>query len=535
MVVAADGSGAPRALAEITGHQQPADLRGPRHRLVARLASAIAFVSATPGPETELATGDPVVITRYLYKPDAAEGNTRFNDNRRRHIFVVDAGGRDRRARSRRARTEEHSIDWSPDGRGDRSSSPTASRTPTSSTTRISSRSPSPTASIRRLTATESAEYQPRWSPDGRSVAFMGTRRGLTDLETTMEDTHVWVDERGRQRPPRAGRGRRQPPGVARVVAGRRAGSTSPSRSAGTSASTGCPRPAARRRSWSAIPARVESWSVGRRRRARVRLREPERPRPALSARRGRSAAQAHRPQRRASCATSRSRRSSPSRSVSNDFKFDVEAYLTQPGRADRGLEAPDDRDDPRRTARGAGPGLQLPVAALRAAAAGPTLHGELPRLDRLRPGLRRRGLRRPERERGAGRAVRRERGPAPQPLDRPRPPRRRGRQLRRPAHAPGSSRRRHIFKAAIPLAPIINNLSYNYMTYYNMYEQMEWGVLPHQGNLMDVLWERSALKHVAKVKTPDHARPRRERQRRAHRRVRAVLHRAQGRGRARA
>jgi dipeptidyl aminopeptidase/acylaminoacyl peptidase len=40
-------------------------------------------------------------------------------------------------------------------------------------------------------------------------------------------------------------------------------------------------------------------------------------------------------------------------------------------------------------------------------------------------------------------------------------------------------------------------------MTYYNMYEQMEWGLLPHQGNMMDVLWERSALKHVAKVATP--------------------------------
>jgi dipeptidyl aminopeptidase/acylaminoacyl peptidase len=60
-----------------------------------------------------------------------------------------------------------------------------------------------------------------------------------------------------------------------------------------------------------------------------------------------------------------------------------------------------------------------------------------------------------------------------------------------------------HLFRAAIPVAGIMNNLSYNYTTYYNMYEQMEWGVLPHQGNLMDVLWERSALKHVAKVKTP--------------------------------
>ena len=50
----------------------------------------IAFISATPGPETADATGDPIVITRYMYKPDAGEGMTRFNDNRRLHIFIVD-------------------------------------------------------------------------------------------------------------------------------------------------------------------------------------------------------------------------------------------------------------------------------------------------------------------------------------------------------------------------------------------------------------------------------------------------------------
>src|SRR3984885_1719426 len=33
----------------------------------------IAFISATPGPETADATGDPIVITRYMYKPDAGE------------------------------------------------------------------------------------------------------------------------------------------------------------------------------------------------------------------------------------------------------------------------------------------------------------------------------------------------------------------------------------------------------------------------------------------------------------------------------
>jgi dipeptidyl aminopeptidase/acylaminoacyl peptidase len=58
-------------------------------------------------------------------------------------------------------------------------------------------------------------------------------------------------------------------------------------------------------------------------------------------------------------------------------------------------------------------------------------------------------------------------------------------------------------FKAAIPIAGISNLVSYNYMTYYNQYEEMEFGQFLHQGDLMDVAWERSALKHVANVHTP--------------------------------
>jgi len=59
------------------------------------------------------------------------------------------------------------------------------------------------------------------------------------------------------------------------------------------------------------------------------------------------------------------------------------------------------------------------------------------------------------------------------------------------------------IFKAAIPIAGISNLISYNYMTYYNQYEEMEFGKFIHQSNLMDELWQRSALKHVANVATP--------------------------------
>ena len=60
-------------------------------------ARTLAFVRATPGPETADASGDPMLITRFLYKPTASEGNTRFNDNRRLHIFLLDlASGRTR-------------------------------------------------------------------------------------------------------------------------------------------------------------------------------------------------------------------------------------------------------------------------------------------------------------------------------------------------------------------------------------------------------------------------------------------------------
>jgi dipeptidyl aminopeptidase/acylaminoacyl peptidase len=150
----------------------------------------LAFVSTTPGPEAD-ANGDPMVITRYLYKPTATEGETRFNDNRRTHVFIADlANGTTRQVTS--GNYYEHSIDWSP--RGDEIAF-------------VSNRGADPdrffnydlfavdlrSLAVRRLTDTKSAEYYPKWSPDGTTIAFAGTSRPLTSSETTMEDTHVWV------------------------------------------------------------------------------------------------------------------------------------------------------------------------------------------------------------------------------------------------------------------------------------------------------------------------------------------------------
>jgi dipeptidyl aminopeptidase/acylaminoacyl peptidase len=58
-------------------------------------------------------------------------------------------------------------------------------------------------------------------------------------------------------------------------------------------------------------------------------------------------------------------------------------------------------------------------------------------------------------------------------------------------------------FKAAVPAAGIANLVSFNYMAYYHDYLAVEFGAYPHEKDLMDTLWARSALRYVNRVKTP--------------------------------
>src|SRR6266404_1530251 len=151
----------------------------------------LAFISSTPGLEAVEATGDPMVITRYLYKPDAGEGMTRFNDNQRLHIFAVDVATKQVRQLTQ-GNFDEHSIDWSPDGKEILFAS---NREPNQDEFFNYDIFALKTAdnSIRRLTATEYNEYEPLWSPDGKRIVYRGTRRGVTDREPTMQDTHALV------------------------------------------------------------------------------------------------------------------------------------------------------------------------------------------------------------------------------------------------------------------------------------------------------------------------------------------------------
>ncbi len=190
VVVSRPGGSGAALLAPVEGTNHPLPSNGERLSWSPD-GKQIAFISATPGPETEDANGDPMVITRYLYKPTASEGLTRFNDNRRLHIFIVDVASKAVRQLTSGS-YYEHSIEWSPKG---------------NEILFVSNRERDPdrffnydvfaadvrTGNVRRLTETRNAEYRPVWSPDAGTVAYLGTRRALTSSETTMEDTHVWL------------------------------------------------------------------------------------------------------------------------------------------------------------------------------------------------------------------------------------------------------------------------------------------------------------------------------------------------------
>jgi Tol biopolymer transport system component len=182
----------PHFLAPVVATNHPLPSTG------ARLAWApdskhVAFVSATPGPEGAEPGTDPVIITRYLYKPPASDGPDRFNDNRRLHIFIADLETR-LTEQVTSGTLYEHSIDWSPKGDeiafvANAEADPDRVFNYDIFTVAI------PGKKVRRLTSTKSAEYRPAWSPDGYALAYLGTKRLLTSSETTMEDTHVWTIE----------------------------------------------------------------------------------------------------------------------------------------------------------------------------------------------------------------------------------------------------------------------------------------------------------------------------------------------------
>ena len=489
-----DGSGA-RVLADMSGTNSPLPTTG---RTIAWSpdSARIAFVSSVPGPETADATGDPIVITRYLYKPTASEGLTHFNDNRRLHIFIVSvAGGAVRQLTT--GTHYEHSIDWSPNGL---------------EIAFVSNREPNEDqffnydlftvtvagGSIRRLTATESAEYRPRWSPDGKTIVYQATRRGLTDLETTMEDTHVWVinaDGTGRREiggaiDNRQGAPEWAPDGQSVLVTVQERGSVKLYRL-----------PLSGGRPDVVVGDRGSVGAFSAEKGTLAYTFSSPSDLPELFVRVGETAA------RQVTDLNGPVLKGRPLGDVeaftfvSNDNKYEVEAFLTTPV----GL-TPDGKYPLIVNIHGGPHGQQGPAfnfknqvyasrgwATLMVNYRGSTGYGQA-FTDAVFADQN--GNEAQDVLYGVSAAMRRHFW-----IDRDR------------LGVEGTSyggqlsawliTQTSLFKAAIPTAAIINLISYNYMTYYNQYEQMEWGVFPHQGTLMDTLLQRSAIRHVANAHTP--------------------------------
>jgi len=456
----------------------------------------IAYVSATPGPETGIADGDPMVITRYLYKPTLTEGNTRFNDNRRLHIFVLDIASRQAQQLTDGI-SDDHSIDWSPDG---------------AEILFVSNRDPRAEEffnhdlfaikvddrSLRRITATESGEYRPSWSPDGKTIAYQGTRRGMADLETQMEDTHLWTIKADGSDPRELGRS-----------VDNRQGAPQWSADGSSIYATVQERGNVRLYRWPLNGGKpevviedagsVSDFSPGKGSQLayaftgtqdlaqlHVKSGSTKKVLTALNSDvlKGKQVATTE-----------------AFTFVSNDNKYEVEAWLTRP------LDVTANSKHPLIAVIHGGPhGQQGPAfnfpnqvyaaqgyAVLMVNYRGSTGYGQAwsdavfrnqngddaqDVIYGVRAAVRRNPWIDPERLGVEGGSY--------------------GGQL-----SAWIVTATPMFKAAIPRWPIINLVSYNYMTYYNMYEDMEFGVRPHVADWMDELWRRSSLRYVANVKTP--------------------------------
>jgi dipeptidyl aminopeptidase/acylaminoacyl peptidase len=457
----------------------------------------VAFISSTPGAEAAEASGDPMVITRYLYKPDAGEGMTHFNDNQRLHIFVVDVSTKQVRQLTQ-GNTDEHSIDWSPDGK---------------EILFVSNREPNQDEffnydvfalkvadnTIRRVTATEFNEYEPLWSPDGKRIVFRGTRRGLTDRETTMEDTHVWVmnadgsDRReiGAVSDNRQGAPRWAPDGSAVYVTIQERGSIHLVR---LPISGGKPEYVVKETGV------VAGWSLGKDGSLAYSFASPQ-DTTELYLRTGAAAPRKLTDLNAELFAGKKIAEVESFTFISNDNKFEVEAFLTKP----LGMTATSKH--PLIVNIHGGPhGQNGPVfnfknqvyaahgwATLQVNYRGSTGYGQK-FADAVFGDQN--GNEGQDVLYGVSAAVRRYLW-----IDRER--------MGIEGVSYGGQltdwliTQTNEFKAAVPIAGIANLVSYNYMTYYNQYEEMEFGQFLHQGNLMDVAWERSALKHVAAAHTP--------------------------------
>ena len=142
----------------------------------------IAYISAKAETTDN---NDPRVIDRIQYK-----SRTSLSDNRRTHVWVVEVE-RPMPLQLTSGAFYDHAVAFSPKN---------------DEVLFLSNHEPDPDANnnsdifavdlggqTRQLTQSRGCEFDPVWSPDGKSIAYVATTRETTTIDSVAEDTHLFV------------------------------------------------------------------------------------------------------------------------------------------------------------------------------------------------------------------------------------------------------------------------------------------------------------------------------------------------------
>ncbi|HKR61133.1 MAG TPA: S9 family peptidase [Pyrinomonadaceae bacterium] len=175
----------------------------PDSKRIAYISASEEVREATPGTKPN----DPRVIDRIQYK-----SRTSFSDTKRTHVWIVDVDRPEPRQLTS-GPFYDHALSFNPNGEevaflSNHEDDPDANNNSDIFAVDLH-------GEVRQITMTRGCEYDPNWSPDGKSIAYLATKRDVTTIDSVAEDTHVWMIDaaggRGRELATRLDRRARSP------------------------------------------------------------------------------------------------------------------------------------------------------------------------------------------------------------------------------------------------------------------------------------------------------------------------------------
>jgi len=156
-------------------------------------AKSIAFISASEEPSVDPHNAarqtDPLVVDRIQYK-----SRTSFSDSLRTHVWIAEVDSPEPRQLTT-GLAYDHALSFSP--RGDEVAFVSNHELDPDAVNNSDIFAVDLRGQVRQITNTKGCEYEPAWSPDGKWIAYLATRRDVTTIDSVAEDTHVWLSSAG--------------------------------------------------------------------------------------------------------------------------------------------------------------------------------------------------------------------------------------------------------------------------------------------------------------------------------------------------